>query len=592
MRGVWFAWAGSNVPTNTHIAQTMDALADANFNVVYVDVWRFGYPYFRSDVFHKYTGLYTDPAVGERDILAEMIAEGHRAGLEVDAWFEAGFMATQGSNDHMYRAKPEWFAKDKAGNVPLYGAGGMSLSHTHPEAQQFLIDIAKEVVLKYDIDGIEFDRIRYPGLDCGYDNTTIALYKAENDGNNPPQNTADSGWIRWRADKLTDFVALFYDSLKSVNPHIVISNAPLPWGYEQFCQDWVPWANNGYLDAVQVQMYNSTNASYVWRLDTERTKISDQSVLYPGISTEANGNITTPSELVEMVKSTRSRGLKGNVFWYHYPLVFTSSYLADLKSSVYSEKADVPYREAGWRQPAIIVNENDARLVEKSDNWNERTPSQGYNGYEGGLYYTETANDAWIDYHANISEEGWYEVYVYHFQQAYATNKAPYTVYHRDGQTLFLVNQSVKQSRWVKLSDVYLEPGLKKKVIRLTTEDTDRNFVFADAVMLLKSNRIGIKAPTKIDIAEKPESFLLLDIYPNPFNSECTIQFSLLNDGLTDIIIWDLAGKVMEIPDSRYRSAGLNQINYNVNELSSSVYFVGIKQNNRIQKIKKMVYVK
>jgi len=592
LRGVWFAWAGSNIPTNTHIAQAMDALADANFNVVYVDVWRFGFPYFKSEVFYKYTGLYTDPAVGNRDILAEMIAEGHRAGLEVDAWFEAGFMATQGSNQHMYQAKPEWFAKDKAGNVPLYGAGGMSLSHTHPEAQQFLIELAKEVVLNYDVDGIEFDRVRYPGLDCGYDSTTIELYKAENDGNEPPQNISDSGWIRWRADKLTEFVAMFYDSLKSVNPDIIISNAPLPWGYDQFCQDWVPWANNGYLDAVQVQMYNSTNSSYVWRLDTERVKMSDQSILYPGISTEANGNITTPSELIEMVKSTRSRGLNGNVFWYHYPLVFSSTYLADLKSSVYSEKVEVPYREPGWRHPAIVVNENDARLVEKSDNWNERTPAQGYNGYEGGLYYTETGNEAWIDYHANISEEGWYEVYVFHYQQAYATTKAPYTVYHRDGETLFHVNQNIKQSRWVKLSDVYLEPGLKKKVIRLSTEDTDRNFVFADAIMLLKTNRVGVSAPVSVQNPRIPESFNLLEVYPNPFNNECTIRYTLMNDGLTDIVIWDLNGRLIDIPDSRYRNAGTYELNYRVNDLSSGIYLVGIKQYDTVLNTKKLVYIK
>ena len=592
LRGVWFAWAGSNVPSNTHIAQAMDALADANFNVVYVDVWRFGFPYFKSEVFHKYTGLYTDPAVGNRDILAEMIAEGHRAGLEVDAWFEAGFMATQGYNQHMYQAKPKWFAKDRGGNVPLYGAGGMSLSHTHPEAQQFLIDLSQEVIRKYDVDGIEFDRVRYPGLDCGYDSTTVALYKAEHDGNEPPQNISDSGWIRWRADKLTEFVGAFYDSMKVVNPDIIVSNAPLPWGYEQFCQDWVPWANNGYLDVVQVQMYNSTNSSFVWRLDTERVKMSDQSILYPGISTEANGNITTPSELIEMVKSTRSRGLNGNVFWYHYPLIFTGSYLTDLKASVYSEKVEVPYRELGWRIPAIIVNENDARLVEKSDNWNERTPAQGYSGYEGGLYYTETGNDAWIDYHANISEEGWYEVYVYHYQQAYATTKAPYTVYHRDGETLFLVNQNIQKSRWVKLSDVYLEPGLKKKVIYLSTDDTDRNFVFADAIMLLKTNRVGVSAPVSVQNPKIPESFNLLNVYPNPFNNECTIRYTLMNDGITDIMIWDLNGRLIDIPDSRYRNAGMYQFGYKITDLSSGIYVVGIIQNYKVLNTKKMVYVK
>jgi uncharacterized lipoprotein YddW (UPF0748 family) len=592
LRGVWFAWAGSDIPSNTDIARAMDALADANMNVVYVDVWRYGYPYFKSDTFHKYTGLYTDPAVGNRDILAEMIAEGHRAGLEVEAWFEAGFMATQGYNDHMYQAKPEWFAKDREGNVPLYGAGGMSLSHTHPEAWQFLIDLTQDVIRNYDVDGVEFDRVRYPGLDCGYDSTTIALYKADHDGNEPPDNTANSDWIRWRADKLTDFVGVFYDSIKAVNPDIIVSNAPLPWGYEQFCQDWVAWVNQGFLDVAQVQMYNSTNDAYVWRLDTERTKMNDQSLLYPGIATAANGNTTTPEELIKMINSTRDRNLNGNVIWYHKPLI-SGTYLAELKASVYAEKTEIPYRDENWRIPVIIINEDDGRMTEKSGDWIEKTPAQGYNGYEGGIYYAETSSDAWLDYYANIDEEGWYEVYVFHYQQAYATTRAPYTVYHRDGETTYLVNQKAKQARWVKLGDVWLEPGFKQKVVGLTTENTDNNFVFADAVMLIKSRRPGITPPVSIESTPVPHTYRLPEIFPNPFNNQCQIRFSLEQEGFTELILWDIQGRHIETLDSRFRQAGDYTVHFTAdNHLVSGLYILSIKRDGKQIQSTKMVYVK
>lgn len=587
LRGVWFAWAGSDVPTNAHIAQAMDALAEANFNCVYVDVWRYGYPYFKSETFYKYTGIYTDPAVGNRDILAEMVAEGHRAGLEVEAWFEAGFMATQGSNNHLYQAKPEWFAQDCKGNVPTFGAGGMSLSHTHPEVWQFLIDLTQDVIRNYDVDGVEFDRVRYPSLNCGYDSTTRALYKTEHNNEEPPDNIEDPAWIQWRADKLTEFVSVFYDSIKATHPNIIVSNAPLPWGYEQFCQDWVTWANHGLLDAVQVQMYNSTNDAFVWRLDRERVKMTDQSILYPGIST------ASPQELIKMINATRERNLKGNVIWYHRPLIEDGSYLPALKTSVYDQKADIPYREAGWRIPSIIVNENDSRLTAKSEHWIEKTPAEGYQGYEGGLYYAETSSDAWIDYYANIDEGGWYEVYVFHYQQAYATSRAPYMVYHRDGETLYHVNQQVVQpARWVKLGDVWLEPGFKQKIVRLTTDNTDNRFVFADAIMLLKSRRLGITPPTSLKDLQIAESYSLIKIYPNPFNDHCTIYYSLEAEGPTDITIWNVKGEIVEVIPRGTQSRGDYSLNYTVKNLSSGVYIMGILQNNHVIKTSKMVYVK
>ncbi|MBD3287463.1 family 10 glycosylhydrolase, partial [candidate division KSB1 bacterium] len=224
LRGTWFAWAGSNVPSKEDIAQTMESLAENNFNTVYVDVWRFGYPYFRSTVFEDITGISTDPRLEQgRDVLADMIAEGHRFGLEVEAWFEAGFAACHEDNDDLFDAHPEWFAQKSNGTVNFYSNGGIKyhwLSHCNEKAQQFIIDFCLDLAKRYDVDGIDFDRIRYPELNCGYDSATVALYKSEHDGAEPPLNYADPGWIRWRADKLTEFVGRLYHEVKSVNPYL------------------------------------------------------------------------------------------------------------------------------------------------------------------------------------------------------------------------------------------------------------------------------------------------------------------------------------------------------------------------------------
>jgi len=251
LRGVWIAWAGNNIPKKERIADMMDQLAAHNLNVVFVDVWRAGYPYFISEVYRKHTGQSTDPQLDKgRDVLQDMVAEAHRVGLDVEAWFEYGFVASQGKNDLLFQQHPSWFARRRDGSTLFNDDYQFRwFSHLHPEAQQFLIALAQEAVVNYDVDGVEMDRIRYPEVNCGYDSATQAIYAGEHQGKRPPADVWNNEWMTWRAEKLTWFTKIFYDSIKAVAPHVAVSNAPIvyPYGFSNFCQDWRPWINNGYL---------------------------------------------------------------------------------------------------------------------------------------------------------------------------------------------------------------------------------------------------------------------------------------------------------------------------------------------------------
>lgn len=84
-----------------------------------------------------------------------------------------------------------------------------------------------ELMTSYDIPGIQFDRARYPELDCGYDLATVARYAAEHGGAAPPANERDSGWMRWRADKINEFIRNLNRVLKSANWRGLVTNAPI-----------------------------------------------------------------------------------------------------------------------------------------------------------------------------------------------------------------------------------------------------------------------------------------------------------------------------------------------------------------------------
>ncbi len=593
LRGVWVAWAGSNVPNKERIAAIMDAVAAHAMNAVYVDVWRFGYPYFRSSVFQRLSGLSTDPALPEgRDVLADMIAEGHRAGLHVHAWFEYGFVACQGSNDLVYRQRPDWFARRRNGTVLFNGEYQYKwLSHCNQEAQQFLIALCLEVARNYDVDGIQLDRIRYPELDCGYDEATVSLYKAEHGGTPPPQNPSDPQWMRWRASKLTSFVAVLYDSLKRARPDLPVANAPIvyPYGYDNFCQDWRPWINDRHLDAVSPQVYRATNAIYAYELDLQLAHVSDRSRFFPGITSIFDQYPVPTPELAAMIQTTRSRGLRGHVIWFYDEL---ADDLPELAATVYQDLALVPDMPADWRQPAIIVNEDDT-TVARTGSW---TAYQTIAGYRGGCLYTTASPAAAMEYRALIPRPGWYEVYAFIPYHWNAAREARYQVVHARGVDTVIVNQGqAGNARWYKLGDYHLPAGIHP-VVRLTNEGVGSRFLFADAIMLCNSNRAAFSFSSVCSGQHRAPRGVRLEVssYPNPFQATAAIEIETHGDApaATALQIVDVQGRCVVQLHPAFGKTNRGIVHFDARSLPSGVYFCLLGEGSQKSVVHKMLLLR
>jgi len=608
LRGAWVAWAGTNIPSTDQIVTTMNKLADANFNIVYVDVWRYGYPYFKSEVFHKYSGHYTDPSLNDhdqpaRDVLAEMIVEAHQAGLQVEAWFEAGFNGAANTSSPLFQKQPEWFAKKKDGSTAYYGQAGPSMIHCHLEVQQFLIDLAQEIVEKYDVDGIQLDRIRYPSHDCGYDSLTINLYKQEHDGTAPPSNISDQEWVQWRADKLTDFVGRFYDSLKTTNSEIIISNATIPWGPMDFCQDWSEWANNGYLDILVPMLYYNTDSYFTYQLEnnSELTQVNNSNLIYPGVTTVANGSYTDPNQLEAMINTTREKELGGNVHWYHANLIWhQNDYLTHLKETVYNQPSVIPYRSSDWRQSAIVIDDTSDNIY-KTKGWDSYSKASVQFG-NSCLYVNSDSSDT-LKYYANFSSTGWYELYIFvnveKNTSADYSSRVDYKITHSNGTKFYKINLKKygNTGRWEKIGDFYFEKSYQKEIIELTTDSSDGDYVFADAVMLLNTNRpekfitSSLERNKNNSTIQTYDSFELLQNYPNPFNASTIIKFNIKQRNDYTLSIFDIRGNRVKLLLDRELNQGSYRVNCNMDELSSGLYFYRLSSSAK-SLIKKMVLIK
>jgi len=79
--------------------------------------------------------------------------------------------------------------------------------------------------------------------------------------------------------------------------------------------------------------------------------------------------------------------------------------------------------------------------------------------------------------------------------------------------------------------------------------------------------------------------------YPNPFNSNTNISYTLKNDGRVVIELFDLLGRKIDTILDDVKPAGNYLLNYSPQILASGIYLIKIN-SNRTNQLKKIIYLK
>ncbi|MGA9117230.1 MAG: family 10 glycosylhydrolase [Bacteroidota bacterium] len=267
VRAVWLATApGLDWPSSTDreaqqesLRTFVAALRRAHFNTIFFQVRSRGDAFYRS-VYEPWaeslTGtLGADPGW---DPLAFLLHEAHASGLELHAWFNV-YKVRGPSNripstlpPHPARAHPSWV-------VEAEGEGW--LDPGLPEVRRYLLGVALDLVRNYDLDGIHFDYIRYPGRDFPDESTYRRYGRGQDRG-------------AWRRGNINAFVREFYDSAAALRPRLKVGSAPMgvfsngngkgAWGaFHSYYQDARGWLRSGKHDYLVPQIYwdiGATNA--------------------------------------------------------------------------------------------------------------------------------------------------------------------------------------------------------------------------------------------------------------------------------------------------------------------------------------------
>ncbi|WP_017658531.1 glycoside hydrolase family 10 protein [Baaleninema simplex] len=326
IRGVWLTNVDSEVLfSRRELRQAIDRLHRLNFNTLYPTVWNWGYTLYPSAVAEPVIGRAVDPEPGLQryDMLAEAIEYGHRKGLRVIPWFEFGFQAP--SYSELARRNPDWLTQRSDGSQTIMEGEHerVWLNPFHPEVQQFILDLLVEIASNYDIDGIQLDDHLGLPVEFGYDAYTVELYRSEHDGAAPPEDYTDPDWIRWRADKITEFVGRAFRAVKAVNPDAVFSVSPNPqhFAYSRYLQDWESWERIGYIEELVLQVYRDDID--VFAMELQRPEVEAARHHIPVGIAILTGLKNRPIELDlirQKVRKTRELGFSGMSFFFYESL--------------------------------------------------------------------------------------------------------------------------------------------------------------------------------------------------------------------------------------------------------------------------------
>lgn len=288
------------------------------------------------------------------DPLRWMIEQCHKRGMELHAWINP------------FRAKTKTTAELDATHVAIRKPGSvfpydglLILNPGIKENRDYICDVVKDIVTRYDVDGIHIDDYFYPYPAAGQ---TIPDDKEFNENSNGIANKGD-----WRRDNVNLFMKQLYETVHSAKPWVKLGVSPFGiyrnaksapgigsatnglQNYDDLYADVLMWVNNGWLDYCVPQLYweiGNRAADYA-TLIKWWNKYAGKRPLYIGEDVERTvkkADLNNPS-VNQMPAKFKLRGempnVHGAVLWYAKAVVDNVGNYQNVLRNVY------------WKHPAL-----------------------------------------------------------------------------------------------------------------------------------------------------------------------------------------------------------------------------------------------
>ena len=248
------------------LVEILDKLKEANFNTVLFQARTRGDVLYKSDI-EPYNSILTgksgkDPGY---DPLAFAVEECHKRGMECHAWMVT---IPLGGRKHVASLGKQSVTRRQPKICVPYKREYF-LNPGNPKTKEYLMSLVKEVVERYDVDGVHFDYLRYPERAFRFPDSYD--YRKYGNGRSLDQ---------WRRDNITEILRYIYKGVKQLKPWVKVSTCPVgkyrdtsrysSKGWNAFhvvYQDVQGWLGESIQDQIYPMMYFRGNAFYPFALD-------------------------------------------------------------------------------------------------------------------------------------------------------------------------------------------------------------------------------------------------------------------------------------------------------------------------------------
>jgi uncharacterized lipoprotein YddW (UPF0748 family) len=374
-------WVVRTTLDNPDSVKAMVARAHANgFNTLIVQVRG------RGDAFYNARWEPRAPSIVKDekfDPLALTIKEAHRRGITVHAWINTNLLANMDTPPtdprHVYNVRPDLLAvpyklarelysvdpRDSTFRAKImeYTKGardhveGFYMSPAAPETKEHVYSIWMDVLENYDVDGLNFDYVRYPAPDYDYSRISLDRFRMwlvpqlsdsvrarfaalESD----PLIYADSFPAKYndfRRAQVTELVERIYYGVKKRKPNVIVSAdvfANAKDAYENRFQDWRGWLQRGFLDVAALMAYSPNTQIFRDQISVA-VAAGGRDRIWAGI-----GAYRQPVDsAIEKIRAAREVGARGIVLFSYNSAVRKSElnpdadYLQRVRNAVFQD---------------------------------------------------------------------------------------------------------------------------------------------------------------------------------------------------------------------------------------------------------------
>lgn len=297
MRGVWLTtiWGLDWPKTSAHtpggveeqkrsLVRMLDQFVELGINTVFLQTRMRGdllYPNGIEPISSTISGTGVLPS--GYDPLQFAIDECHKRGMSVHAWM---VVYPLGTNDHVQtlakQGKGFWYNHR---NLCIRQGNAWFMNPAEPAVRSYMGRLVREVVTRYDIDGVHLDYIRYPdGAGSFDDQKSFQL-----------NNAKRLSKAQWREENISAMLDTLHQVLAQTAPEVALSTAsigkyrklpaPAPGGF--FCKDDVSqdpkaWFQRGIVDFIVPMIYYKGDHFDYYIRDWDKT-VAPYGSIIPGL---------------------------------------------------------------------------------------------------------------------------------------------------------------------------------------------------------------------------------------------------------------------------------------------------------------------